>query len=167
MKRLLTLSIVCILLFTMVCPVLAVTPRYNYTHSIYANIDINTTWGLATCTGEVIADDNYPVELVLYLQVYKNGTWQTVKSWSTTDIFTAYISKPYAIYKGYEYRAYAVAYIYNDNNAVIEIVDVYDTQWYGDYINEMYRPHPPLPRIIPSRWAHRRGTALPVCGLVP
>lgn len=135
MKRLLTLSLILILLFSTVCPAFAVTPRNQYTQSITANIDIDNARGIATCTAQVLADDDYPVELVLYLQVYKNGTWQTVKSWSTTGILSAYLNKPYFVQKGYEYRAYALAYIYNDNNTVIEIVDVYDTQWYGDYIN--------------------------------
>ena len=131
MKRLVSLTVVVILLFSMASPAFAVTPRYNYTNSIYANIDIDTTWGIATCTGEVIADNVVPVELVLYLQVYKDGSWQTVKSWSITDTFTAYLSKSYAIYRGYEYRAYAVGYVYNNNNAVVEIVDVHDSEWYN------------------------------------
>ena len=131
MKRLTSLLSAVILLALMICPATAATPRYSYTHSIYANIDIDTTWGIATCTGEVIADSNVPVKVVVYLQVYKNGTWETEKSWEATGTFSAYLSKVYAIYKGYEYRAYAVGYVYNNNNAIVEIVDVYDSQWYN------------------------------------
>ena len=131
MKRLLSLFVILILLFSIACPALAVVPRYNYTASVYSNIDIDTTWGVATCTGEVIAIDDYFIELVVRLQVYRDGSWQTVKSWTTTGNYSAYLSKPYAIYKGYEYRVYSVGYIYNDNNSVIEVVDVVDYQWYN------------------------------------
>lgn len=131
MKRILSISLVFFFLFIMACPVFAVTPRYNYTNSISADIEIDTTWGIATCTGEIIADNYVPVKVVVYLQVYKNGTWETVKSWEATGTFSAYLSKVYAIYKGYEYRAYAVGYVYNNNNAIVEIVDVYDSQWYN------------------------------------
>ena len=130
-KRLLSVTLVISLFLTMICPVSAVTPRYNYTRSIYADIEIDTMWGVATCTGKVIADGVVPVKLLLHLQVYRNGGWETVKSWEITDTFTAYLSKPYAIYRGYEYRVYAVGFVYNNDNAVVEIVDVCDSQWYN------------------------------------
>ena len=33
--------------------------------------------------------------------------------------------------RGYEYRVYVVGFVYNNDNAVVEIVDLYDTQWYS------------------------------------
>ena len=126
-KRLLSVTLVISLFLTMICPVSAVTPRYNYTRSIYADIEIDTMWGVATCTGKVIADGVVPVKLLLHLQVYRNGGWETVKTWESTGNYSAHLSKVYAIYKGYEYRTYCVGYVYNSNNAIVEIVDVYDS----------------------------------------
>ena len=135
MKRLLAVSMMIVLLFAVVCPAFAVMPRHRYTQSVNASIDIDNARGIATCTGQVIANDDYPVELVLSIQVYKNGTWQTLKTWRATDTFSASLSKPYTVSKGYEYRAYAVAYIYDSNLTVLETVNAWDNEWYGDYIN--------------------------------
>ena len=130
MKKTLSIILVMLLFVAMIAPVAAATPRFTYTQSIYAYLDIDTTWGVATCVGEVIADNNVPVKLVMYLQVYRNGGWETVKTWESTGNYSAHLSKVYAIYKGYEYRTYCVGYVYNSNNAIVEIVDVYDSEWY-------------------------------------
>lgn len=112
-----------ILILTAIPASASVMPRYSYTDYVYSRIEIDTTWGIATCVGEVMADDEVPVKLVVYLQVYKDGGWQTVKSWQTEDNMNAYLNKSYAIYRGYEYRCYVVGYIYNSNNVLVEIVD--------------------------------------------
>lgn len=132
MRRGVALLAVVVIIATLAVPASAsVMPRYSYTDYVYARIDIDQTWGIATCVGEVMADNNVPVKLYVHLQVFKDGQWQTVKTWSTEDTMYAYLSKPYAIYRGYQYRTYVEGYIYNSNNVLVEIVDVADTEWYG------------------------------------
>lgn len=108
-----------------------VTPRYSHTDYVYARLDIDTNWGIATCVGELMADNVVPVKVIVYLQVYKYGSWQTVKSWEAEDMMNVYLSKSYAIYRGYQYRTYVEGYVYDSNNVLVEIVDIADTQWYG------------------------------------
>ena len=98
---------------------------------MYARIEIDNFWGIATCVGELTAYDLVPVDITVHLQVYKDGTWQTVKSWYVTDMMNVYLSKPYAIYRGYEYRTYVEGYVYNSSGYLVEIVDIADTEWYN------------------------------------
>lgn len=129
MKKGMSVILVLLLTFLMACPVHAantpqITPRYTYVDSVWACISIDTTWGIATCEGEIIAKDGYPVKVVVYLQAYKNGTWETIQMWSAQDTYSAYLCKSYAVVSGYTYRAYVVGYIYNPNGAVIEMASV-------------------------------------------
>lgn len=122
MKKVLAIITVALLLATMALPVCAasVTPRYTYVDSLYARLEIDTTWGIATCEGELIAKGMNPVEVVVKLQQYKNGQWVTLKTWSAEDEWGVYRSGKYAIYSGYTYRVYVEGYVYNENGAVVE-----------------------------------------------
>ena len=120
----------------MACPVHAagtqqIMPRYTYIDSIWACISIDTAWGIATCEGEVVAKDVYPVEVVVYLQVYKDGKWETVKSWSAEDTYSVYLSKAYAVMSGYTYRAYVEGRVYSSSGALLESTS---TSYSVDYL---------------------------------
>ena len=132
MRRGIAVVLAIILISSMAVPASAsVTPRYTHTSFIYSNLSIDTFWGVATCEGELLAYDDVPVEITVYLQVYKDGEWQTVKSWYASDMMHVYLSKQYAIYRGYEYRTYVEGYVYNSSGYLVEIVDVADTEWYN------------------------------------
>lgn len=129
MKKVISIVLTLLLVVSMICPVQAadtqqVTPRYTYIQSIYACISIDTTWGIATCEGEIDAKAGYPVEVVVYLQVYKNGEWETIKSWSAEDTYAVYLSKSYAVMSGYTYRAYVEGYVYNSSGVLIETASI-------------------------------------------
>lgn len=132
MRRGIAIVLAIILISSMAVPASAsVMPRYSHTDFVYANLSIDTFWGVATCEGELMAYDFAPVEITVHLQVYKDGTWQTVKSWYASDIMNVYLCKSYAIYRGYEYRTYVEGYVYNSSGYLVEIVDVADTEWYN------------------------------------
>lgn len=132
MRRGITAVLAIILILSMAVPASAsVMPRYSHTDFVYARLEIDDFWGVATCVGEVAAYDFVPVEINVYLQVYKDGAWQTVKSWYASDIMDVYLSKYYAIARGYEYRTYVEGYVYNSSGYLVEIVDVADTEWYN------------------------------------
>lgn len=132
MRRGIAVVLAIILISSMAVPASAsVTPRYTHTSFVYSNLSIDTFWGVATCEGELLAYDDVPVEITVYLQVYKDGEWQTVKSWYASDMMHVYLSKQYAIYRGYEYRTYVEGYVYNSSGYLVEIVDIADTEWYN------------------------------------
>ena len=132
MRRVIAVVAAIFLISSMAVPASAsITPRYSHTDFVYARLEIDDFWGVATCVGEVAAYDFVPVEINVYLQVYKDGTWQTVKSWYASDIMDVYLSKSYAIYRGYEYRTYVEGYVYNSSGYLVEIVDIADTEWYN------------------------------------
>ena len=132
MRRRIVIVVAAILIVLMAVPASAsVTPRFSYTDYVYARLEIDDFWGIATCVGEAAAYEFVPVEITVHLQVYKDGAWQTVKSWYASDIMNVYLNKQYAIYRGYEYRTYVVGYVYNSSGSLVEIVDVVDTKWYN------------------------------------
>lgn len=136
MKRVLSVVLMFLLVVSLMVPAQAagtqqIMPRYTYVDSIWACITIDPTWGIATCEGEIIAKDEYPVEVVVSLQVYKNGKWETIKSWSAEDTYSVYLCKSYAVMSGYQYRAYVEGYVYNSNNAVIESTSLAHSTYYA------------------------------------
>ena len=136
MKRVLSVLFMLLLVVSVTVPAQAaetqqIMPRYTYVDSIWACITIDSTWGIATCEGEIIAKDEYPVEVVVSLQVYKSGKWDTIASWSAEDTYSVYLSKAYAVTSGYTYRVYVEGYVYNSNNAVIEVTSLTHSTHYA------------------------------------
>ena len=132
MRRGIAVVVAIILIISAAVPASAsVIPRYSHTDMVYSRLSIDNFWGVATCEGELLAYDDVPVEIKVYLQVHKDGEWQTVKSWYASDMMHVYTSKTYAIYRGYEYRTYVVGYVYNSSGYLVEIVDGAHSMWYN------------------------------------
>lgn len=128
MKKVISITLVFLLALSMVCPVHAtVTPRYTYVDSIWACLSIDTTTGVATCEGEIAAKAGYPVKVVVYLQVYRDGRWATLKTWSAEGTYSAYAVGSYEVESGYTYRAYVAGYVNYVSGAPMETVDVAHT----------------------------------------
>lgn len=124
MKRLACLLLVCIMVFSFGITASAavkdeVSPLYTYVSSVYADLSINTNTGVVTCTGSVCSKRSAPVEVDVALQMYKDGYWQTVQSWTSSGTLYTQVSKNYAVYSGYEYRTYVVGYVYNTAGTMI------------------------------------------------
>lgn len=129
MKKLTAILLVTITIFSMVSPVAAtVTPRYTYTETVSAYIDIDTTSGVAHCRGDCVAYDAVKVEVKVYLQRYNESTssWDTLKTWVAENTGIAAVDAYYSISSGYKYRVRTVGYVYNSDGTLVETVSASD-----------------------------------------
>lgn len=95
-------------------------PQFETINTVHASLTIDETLGVATCYGRITAKNLYPVEVEVYLQVYRNNRWDTLKTWTGTGTMNCSISNQYAIARGYTYRVYVIGYVYNSNGAIVE-----------------------------------------------
>lgn len=107
-----------------------IAPRYTHIKGITARLEIDTTWGMASCSGELLAQDGMPVKLIVKLQKFINGQWGTIKTWSVEDLWGAYVNGVYAIDRGYDYRVYVVGYVYDSAGNILEIASMSNQQHY-------------------------------------
>lgn len=108
-----------------------VRPRYTYIDAIAANLSINSSTGLATCSGTGYAkgtDD--VVSLSVQLQQCKNGNWYTLKAWSGSNTNMAVVSGQYYVYKGYTYRTKVTETVYDKNGNFLESTSCTHEQTY-------------------------------------
>lgn len=124
MKRLISILLVFLMILSMTSVVSAaiwpIDPLYTYVNSVYASLTIDTTWGIATCTGGVSAKTNHPVMVDVSLQKNTGTYWQTIQTWSATGDWDADISRSYAVYSGYQYRVLTTGYIYDNAGRILE-----------------------------------------------
>lgn len=98
-----------------------VQPRYTYIDAVGAKISINSS-GLASCTGVGYAKGTYDtVDLTVYLQQYKNGTWTTLQTWTGSGTNMAVVSGEYYVYKGYKYRTKTSMIVYDENGKYLNL----------------------------------------------
>ena len=91
------------------------SPMYTYIITTETGLTISAS-GTATVTGLLIgySDVTDNVQIYLYLQQYKNGTWTTINSWY--EIFDSYwgaIERTSSVSSGYQYRVKASYYAYS------------------------------------------------------
>lgn len=125
MKRIISFLVVCTLLTALAIPVAAesfssVQPRYTYVSSVRATLSINTTTGITTCTGGIVAKNVQPVKVVVSLQKDMGTYWKTITSWSGTGTMSTEITNRYAVASGNTYRVYTAGYVYDSNNNLLE-----------------------------------------------
>ena len=95
-------------------------PMYLYLSGITADLSIDEITGVATCSGTMLSSKYYPVKIVVNLQQYANGFWNTIRTWSSTGNRAVSCSGSYAVYSGYTYRTFVTAYIYDADGNFIE-----------------------------------------------
>ena len=89
--------------------------KYAYANSVITNLSISSA-GKATCLASLTG---YPgtttkVEINMYLQQLKNGSWVNVNSWSKTfNSYSGTLEKTATVAKGYSYRVKASYYAYS------------------------------------------------------
>lgn len=129
MKRILTLSVLLFLTIIIFATSLAteVEPfeppidldEYSLTSSITASLGISG--GVASCSGEVSAI-NYGSSCSITARLQKkqtNGTWKTIKTWSSSGTNHAYAGGTYTVSSG-SYRVKATATItYNGESETV------------------------------------------------
>ena len=94
----------------------AVSARNMYIYNTTTTLTISST-GTATSTGKATGyqGTTTQVTIYVYLQQYKNGSWQTVADWS--DNYYSYrgtLTQTYNVTSGYKYRVKAVYYGYGN-----------------------------------------------------
>ena len=97
-----------------------VQPLYNNISSIVVGLNIDEDTGIAHCTGSVDAYYDVPVEVLVQLQVYQNGQWKTLMSWSNAGIGAILTGGYYGVESGYTYRTKVTGSICNDLGIPIE-----------------------------------------------
>ena len=126
MKRISLVLLVLVLLMNLsIIPAFAaerddVQPLYNNIATIVVGLEINKNTGIAISDGAVDAYYQVPVEVLVQLQMYKNGQWKTVMSWSNSGIGTAYAGGQYVVEPGYNYRTRVTGSICNDFGIPVE-----------------------------------------------
>ena len=125
MKRTASIIIMVVAIMGMVVTAFAaqentVQPLYNNISSLRVGLDINNSTGIALADGSVDAYYQVPVEVLVQLQVYKDGQWKTLMTWSTADIGYAYACGQWTVESGYNYRTRVTGYICNDLGIPVE-----------------------------------------------
>lgn len=97
---------------------------------ITASIDINSS-GKASCYSYAItATSSYTVALTMSIQRYKNGTWSSIKSWSTSGTGYASLNKSYYVTAGYYYRTAAFVTVQTSGGSYVESAAIYSPSKY-------------------------------------
>ena len=117
---------VLLLLSTLVCSVPAVyaaevpevPPCSTYIESIDAGLSISSN--TATCTSMFRLTSSHRVRLVMYLQQYVNGRWDTIMTWEKTGTAYASLNKTKSVTSGGTYRVHAVGYVLDANGVILE-----------------------------------------------
>ena len=95
-----------------------VEPLWNEIAEFSNGFDISTT-GKATIESILYAFDVDEIRIDANLQQYKNGSWTTIKSWSSTsrDIYCA-IDEIWYVISGYSYRLVSTGRVYENGKQV-------------------------------------------------
>lgn len=125
LKRTLIIIVLTFAIISMVVPAFAaagntIQPLYQNISSIYVGLAIDESAGTASSSGSVIAYYEVPVEVLVQLQVYKNGQWKTLMSWSNPGIGSISAGGYWTVEAGYNYRTRVTGYICNDLGIPIE-----------------------------------------------
>ena len=134
-KKALCILLTLIVLLSVTAPAVAATPEtvqpyYTYVKSLDADLTISSN-GIATCSGGVASTSALSVKAVCELQVYKQGEWKTLKSWSDTGTATADIlDKQYTVETGYMYRVLTTGYVYSTSGSTLETATATDVCGY-------------------------------------
>lgn len=122
-----TINVLCAVLLIMLCVVPTVTyasedvmPLYDNINSVYANLNIDGSTGIASCTGMISAKNFYPVSVSVRLQMLDNGDWKTLYTWSDSGTWSVTCDGYYAVSSGYSYRVIVLGYVYDDAGNIIE-----------------------------------------------
>ena len=110
-----------------------IMPHWTDVSTISSRMEVDK-WGIATISASgqsSITSSADSVELIVDLQRYKDGKWETIKTWSDKPEATfAAVYERYAIAKGYSYRLYLTVKAYQGNKLLETATDIYS---YGAY----------------------------------
>ena len=73
----------------------------------------------AQCIGKTTVSNGYKAKVKVELQ-RKDGSWSTIKTWTTTGDSLARVSKSYSVSSGYQYRVKATHYALTSSGSIVE-----------------------------------------------
>lgn len=125
MKRIISILLLCALLFGAVLPVSAaaidpIAPQFKKIISTTISLEIDKKTGIAYCYADCIAESDVTIKIVGTLQQYTNGSWVYVTSWTESGKRSVTLDEQYAVASGYKYRFIARFYIYDSNGSFVE-----------------------------------------------
>ncbi|MBF4692007.1 hypothetical protein [Fusibacter ferrireducens] len=109
---------------------LEVTTRFVSTSLFNNNFAISSS-GKAQAATYINTEDADKIVINGYLQQYKDGSWQTIKSWSKTEY--AQINswnKSWYVVKNHSYRYKVFGYVYRDSILVDNLYYISDEEVY-------------------------------------
>ena len=132
-KRFIFLILLCLMLFVSALPSQAlrlednargvVKPLFTYI-SIFESVFVITPGGRADVDAFVYAPPAEETAVSAYLQQYKNGSWQTIKSWSNREEGDCCgMGNSWYVNKGYSYRVVSYGYVYI-NGVMVESTSI-------------------------------------------
>ena len=96
-----------------------IDPMHVYMGDLDADLTINESTGVATCTGRCPVGNADSVTLVCTLQRY-NNMWITVKRWTVTSSLVAAVQETWTVTSGQPYRVYVTATAYDADGNELE-----------------------------------------------
>lgn len=110
-----------------------IMPQWSDVSTITSKMEVDR-WGIASVSASGMASSTSSadtVEVIVDLQKYEDGNWNTIKSWSDKqNIQFAAVSGRYAIAKGYSYQLYITVKAYKGKKLLESATDTY---YYGAY----------------------------------
>lgn len=127
MKRIITLLLSIILVFSVMPPAaLAVTevnvvqPRYFRISTLAIDFEISSS-GKSTCYCKVTTHEpTDTAELTMELQRLEDTGWKTIKTWTGSGTYIAYLNKNWYVVHGYDYQLKITAKIYDTDDTLLE-----------------------------------------------
>ena len=125
MKRLLSHSLIVILLCCCITPVLVhaqgeATPYYSIIQSLSADLLLDEQTGNATCIGSVQATYGTAVSVTVELQVLEGNRWKVLQSWENSRTSFVKCSGNCTIEAGHTYRTYVIGYTMDADGNITE-----------------------------------------------
>ena len=98
-----------------------IQPRYTGIAAFDVRLTISSS-GYAECFSRVkSATSTDTIDLTMELQRSTDGeSWDTIKSWDTSDSGTAYLDKGWYVSSGYSYRVHAIAEVNTSSGTLAE-----------------------------------------------
>lgn len=96
----------------------SVSPHFIAIIKYWNNLTLNAG-GRLTCEGETQVQYGYKAGINMELQQYNNG-WNTIKTWSGSDLDVIYLSRDRYVESGHSYRLKLTHRALDDNDTVIE-----------------------------------------------
>lgn len=97
-----------------------ISPQYVEINTFDVSLSIDAV-GTATCNCDInLYHAKGSITVKMELQQKQSSAWKSIKTWYVTDTNPCSAEKTYAVNKGYDYRVYVTATIYDGNGNQIE-----------------------------------------------